>query len=145
MKKRRLQKIRENFGDNSMLMMSGIGFGFRGKNFKTEGDRAAGIELRTRWVIVLWLPLIPIGSYRIRRSTRLTPHGRTRRVLELFSKEPLAWRQVFRIVDRLRLLWDCVYDGFADNDWSSHKVNVGRMALLFTLFVCFHESLAELE
>ena len=94
---RELQKTAENFGDDSILMMSGIGVGFRGRSFKSESDRAAGIELRTRWIIGLWLPLIPIGSYRIRRSKRAAPDGRTKRVLELFSQEPLAWGQVFRM------------------------------------------------
>jgi hypothetical protein len=94
---RNLQKAAENFGANSMLMMSGIGVGFRGRSFKSESDREAGIELRTRWIIALWLPLIPIGSYRIRRSKKVAPDGKTRRVLELFSKEPLAWGQIFRI------------------------------------------------
>ena len=92
-----LEKIAKNFGDNSMLMMSGIGVSFRGRGFKSESDRAAGIELRTRWIIGLWLPLVPIGSYRVRRSNRLSSDGRRRRVLELFSKEPLAWAQVFRM------------------------------------------------
>jgi|HubBroStandDraft_1064217.scaffolds.fasta_scaffold440229_1 hypothetical protein len=92
----RLRKIREDFGANAMLMMSGIGVAFRGRDFKSESDRVANIELRTRWIIALWLPLIPIGSYRIRRSKRVMPDSRTKRVLELFSKEPLAWRQVFR-------------------------------------------------
>ena len=94
---RKLQKAAKNFGENSMLLMSGIGVDFRGRGFKSESDRAAGIELRTRWIIALWLPLIPIGSYRIRRSRRSTPDGRTKRVLELFSQEPLASRQVFRM------------------------------------------------
>src|SRR6185437_12346038 len=87
---RKREKTARNFGDNSMLMMSGVGVGFRGRDFKSESDRAEGIELRTRWIIVLLLPLIPIGSYRIRRSKRKTSDGRTKRALELFSKEPLA-------------------------------------------------------
>jgi hypothetical protein len=95
-KTREQEQIARNFGDNSMLMMSGVGVGFRGRGFNSESDRAAGIELRTRWIIGLWLPLIPIGSYRIRRTKRATSDGRTKPVLELFSKEPLAWRQVFR-------------------------------------------------
>ena len=94
---RKLQKTAKNFGDNSMLMMSGVGVDFRGRSFKSGSDREAGIELRTRWIIALWLPLIPIGSYRIRRSKRLMPDGRTKRVSELFSKEPLAWGLVFRM------------------------------------------------
>ena len=94
---RKLEKTAKNFGDNSMLMMSGIGVGFRGRSFQSESDRAAGIELRTRWIIALWLPLIPIGSYRIRTSKKSAPDGRTKLVLQLFSKEPLAWRQIFRM------------------------------------------------
>jgi hypothetical protein len=94
---RKLERIRQNFGRNGMYLFSGVGVGFRGRDFKSESDRVAGIELRTRWIIALWLPLIPLGSYRIRRSNRLTPDGRTKRVLELFSKEPLSLRQVFRM------------------------------------------------
>jgi hypothetical protein len=94
---RKLERIRQNFGRNGMYLFSGVGVGFRGRDFKSETDRAEGIELRTRWIIALWLPLIPLGSYRIRRSKRLTPDGRTKRVLELFSKEPLSLRQVFRM------------------------------------------------
>ena len=94
---RKLEKIRQNFGRNSMYLFSGVGVNFRGRDFKSESDQAAGIEMRTRWIVALWLPLIPLGSYRIRRSKRVAPDGRTKRVLELFSKEPLAWRQVFRM------------------------------------------------
>jgi hypothetical protein len=94
---RRLARICENFGENHVYFFSGIGVGFRGRGFKSESDRAAGIELRTRWIIVLWLPLIPLGSYRLRRSKRMGPGGKIKRILELHSKEPLAWRQVFRM------------------------------------------------
>ena len=103
---RKLEKIRRNLGGNSMLMMSGVGVGFRGRGFKSEADRSAGIELRTRWIIALWLPLIPLGSYRIRRSKKLISGGRTKQVLQLFSKEPLAWRQVIR-------MWSLTASGIA--------------------------------
>ena len=111
---RKLENTAKNFGDNSMLMMSGVGVGFRGRNFKSESDRAAGIELRTRWIIALWLPLIPIGSYRIRSSKRLTSDGQTKRVLELFSKEALAWPQVFRM-------------------WSLTAAGIAAMAIVYYL------------
>ena len=94
---RKLERIRRNFGRNGMYLFSGVGVDFRGRDFKSESDRAAGIETRTRWIIGLWLPLIPIGSYRIRTSKRVASGGRTKRVLELFSEEPLAWRQVLRM------------------------------------------------
>ena len=94
---RNLERIRQNFGRNGMYLFSGVGVGFRGRDFKSESDRVEGIELRTRWIVALWLPLIPIGSYRIRTSKRVASGGRTKRVLELFSEEPLAWRQVLRM------------------------------------------------
>lgn len=77
-----------------MFSFAGIGVGFRGKTFVSREDQAGRIALRTRWIILGWIPLIPIGSYRIRE----TPATRTRRTsFELISKEPLALSQISKV------------------------------------------------
>ena len=56
----KLAKARESFGRNTIYFPSGIGVDFRGKSFLSQSDRADGIQLTTRWIIVCWLPLIPL-------------------------------------------------------------------------------------
>jgi len=93
-----LAKLHANFGSNGMYSMAGIGVGFRGKTFLSPGDKAAGIALRTRWIIILWIPLIPLGSYRIKMLPRqVTSRGRFARSFQIFSKEALSIKQVLKV------------------------------------------------
>lgn len=77
-----------------MFSFAGIGVDFRGNTFVSQEEKAAGISLRTRWIIFGWVPLVPIGSYKIRKiaATRMR-----RARFELVSKEPLAIRQVAQV------------------------------------------------
>ncbi|MES2393668.1 MAG: hypothetical protein V4555_18665 [Acidobacteriota bacterium] len=94
----KLQRLHENFGMNSITRPYGIGVGFRGRSFASEADREAKIELRTRWIVFLWVPLIPLGSYRIRRlKPVISARGKLARKFELISQERLCWRQVLRM------------------------------------------------
>jgi len=77
-----------------MFSFAGIGVDFRGKTFMSPEDKAAGIVLRTRWIILGWVPLIPIGSYRIRKIAATRNRGRG---FELVSKEPLALIQIAKV------------------------------------------------
>ena len=93
-----LERLRKNFGANGIYSMTGTGVDFRGKNFSSAEDKAAGIALRTRWIIVLWVPLIPLGSYRIRmHRKRVNQRGQYVQNFELVSKEPLSGKQVLRV------------------------------------------------
>ena len=93
-----LAKLRANFGSNGMYSMAGIGVGFRGRTFLSPEDKAAGIALRTRWIIVLWIPLIPLGSYRIKMlPARVSARGRFTKTFQIFSQEALSIKQVLKI------------------------------------------------
>lgn len=64
----------------------------------SPSDKAEGIELRTRWIVFCWMPLIPLGSYRIRMyRTGWSARGRMIRNFELLSVESLSIAQVLRI------------------------------------------------
>jgi hypothetical protein len=91
----KLAKVRENFGRNSISYPLGIGVGFRGRSFLSTGDKSEGIALRTRWIVLFWLPLIPLGSYRIRmEKPAWNARGQRARNFELVSVEKLSIAQV---------------------------------------------------
>jgi len=89
-------KLTKSFGQNGMLY--GCGAAFRGSFYATPEDRAARVETRTRWVTVFYLPVVPLGTYRLIRETgKVSGRGRLFTSNILLSKEPLAWGQVVRV------------------------------------------------
>lgn len=65
----------------------GTGLSLQGHKFLTEADREKGITVATRWIVFVYMPLIPIGSYRVRKHLNATP--------EIVGQVPLQWDQVF--------------------------------------------------
>ena len=74
---------------NNPYFYKGTGLRLRGDKFLTEADRNKGITAVTRWIVFAFMPLIPLGSYRVKYPSdgRSTP--------EIVSKVPLQWDQVF--------------------------------------------------
>lgn len=83
------KRIKLQTAANNSSFYRGSGLRLRGNKFLTESDRNRGIAVATRWIVFAFMPLIPIGSYRIRR---VDEYGKP----EIISKVPLQWDQVWR-------------------------------------------------
>ncbi|HZL26058.1 MAG TPA: hypothetical protein VFC39_05965 [Acidobacteriaceae bacterium] len=81
--------LQAKVGRNPFIPYRGTGLKFRGKTFLSEEDEARGIYVQTRWFVMWWLCLVPLGSYRV----RIAPSDR--RGYEIMSRERLHWRQVW--------------------------------------------------
>jgi hypothetical protein len=81
-------KLQAKVGSNPFWPYRGTGLKFRGKAFLSKEDEARGIYLQTRWFVMWWLCLVPLGSYRVRVVAG------DRRGYEIMSRERLHWGQV---------------------------------------------------
>ena len=88
--KQKKAKLQARVGNNPDLGR-GTRLELRGHKFLTEADERRGITVVTRWIVFAYMPLIPIGSYRVKEF------------------EGCANPQ---IVGRVRLQWDQVLDGW---------------------------------
>ncbi len=83
-----------------MIMINGVGFTYYG--IKNPVYSASEEEFdTTRWFCLLWIPIFPIGSYRIRRKRR-DSIGVIARVFWSsktiqYAKRPLDWKQIGKI------------------------------------------------
>jgi hypothetical protein len=66
----------------------GSGLQLRGDKFIDETDRNRGITTVTRWIVFCYMSIIPIGSYRIKRSANSGKNP------EIIGKVNLQWDQV---------------------------------------------------
>jgi hypothetical protein len=66
----------------------GSGLQLRGDKFLDETDRHRGITTVTRWIVFCYMPIIPIGSYRVKHSVKDEKHP------EIIGKVNLQWDQV---------------------------------------------------
>ena len=66
----------------------GSGLQMRSDKFLDETDRHRGITTVTRWIVFCYMPIIPIGSYRVKRSAKDEKHP------EIIGKVNLQWDQV---------------------------------------------------
>ncbi|HEY5330582.1 MAG TPA: hypothetical protein VIJ79_11905 [Acidobacteriaceae bacterium] len=82
-------KLQAKVGSNPFSPYRGTGLKFRGKAFLSKEDEARGIYVQTRWYVMWWLCLVPLGSYRV-RAVADDPRG-----YEIMSRERLHWRQVW--------------------------------------------------
>lgn len=75
----------------------GCGTALRGRAYASAEDRAAGIQTRTRWIVFFGLPVVPLGTYRVRHlKDRVNARGRIVAPFLIMSRKPLAWGQVLR-------------------------------------------------
>jgi hypothetical protein len=68
----------------------GSGLQLRGDKFLNETDKHRGVATVTRWIVFCYMSIIPIGSYRVKRSVKDEKHP------EIIGKVNLQWDQVFR-------------------------------------------------
>ena len=83
------------------LGYGGLGLHFYGRNYLNVTDKEANIQLRTKWFTLIWIPLIPIASYRFQ--------GSSQRVIE---RVPLNWTQVLMIWSKTATIVLCVILAF---------------------------------
>lgn len=81
-------KLQMQAGHNPYSSFRGTGLQLRGCKFLTESDRSKRITVATRWIMFAFMPLIPIGSYRVKS------HSDDNDNAEIISKVPLQWDQV---------------------------------------------------
>jgi hypothetical protein len=81
-------KLQAKVGSNPFWSYRGTGLKFRGKAFLSKEDEERGIAIQTRWFVMWWLCLVPLGSYRV-RALADDPRG-----YEIMSRERLHWPQV---------------------------------------------------
>ena len=86
------QRLQLQYQEKSLSATRGVKIAFRGPRFLSVEDRSHGIEGRTRWLSILWIPLIPLGSFRVRANPpRVVPR------YEVLSKIELDWAEVLRV------------------------------------------------
>lgn len=70
---------------------------FLGRN-NFVGDASSGSEEydATLWFVVYWFPLIPLGTYRVRRNRSPKRWWNLHRDIAIMTKLPLNWKQILR-------------------------------------------------
>jgi len=84
-----LAKLQAKVGSNPFWSYRGTGLKFRGKAFLSKEDEERGIWVQTRWFVMWWLCVVPLGSYRV-RAVASDPRG-----YDIMSREPLHLGQVW--------------------------------------------------
>jgi hypothetical protein len=87
-KRQKRARLQVKVGSNPYDNFRGTGLCFRGKKFKTASDEQHAVLLQTRWLVLSWMPLLPLGSYRVRNLPE------SERGYEIVSEERLQWDQV---------------------------------------------------
>jgi hypothetical protein len=83
---RKRSELQRNVGSNPYDAFRGTGLTFRGaKYLPNEGEHK--IAVKTRWLVISWMSIVPLGSYRIKEDD-------TRRGFTVLRKEKLQWNQV---------------------------------------------------
>jgi hypothetical protein len=90
-------QLQTRVGHNPYFRYRGIGLRLRGNKFLSEADKNKEIIVVTRWIVFAFMPLIPLGSYRVMEST----YG---------NSNPT-------IVGKVRLQWDQVCNGWFSGDF----------------------------
>ncbi len=74
---------------NNPYSYRGNGLQLRGDKFMNETDKNRGITVATRWIVLGYMSVVPIGSYRIKRSVDSKGDP------QIVGKVELQWDQVF--------------------------------------------------
>jgi hypothetical protein len=85
-------QLQARVGHNPYFSYRGIGLRLRGHKFLSEADKDKEIIVVTRWIVFAFMPLIPLGSYRVMK-------------LNDRDSDPT-------IVGKVRLQWDQVCNGW---------------------------------
>ena len=96
-----------------MFALNGTGVTFYGRGdvvtYKNALTNSAGVMVNgeevtvTKWLTLLWLPVLPLGRYRIFREeradmiSRLARHVWVSERIRVLRKLPLSWRNVAKV------------------------------------------------
>jgi hypothetical protein len=86
--KQKKAKLQMRAGNNP-YSYRGNGLQLRGNKFLNESDKNRGVTVVTRWIVLGYMSIVPIGSYRIKRS--VDDKGNP----QIVSKVGIQWDQVF--------------------------------------------------
>lgn len=92
--KQHRRKVEKSVEEKILPFSRGIGFSFYGRHYLTEADRNRDIQLRTKWFVVFYFPLIPIASYRFSCNGSTAGFLRWNAQQKLVDQVPLNWHQV---------------------------------------------------
>jgi hypothetical protein len=71
------------------------GYYFYGRHYLNEADKAADIQLRTKWFVLASLPLIPLASYRLKCKQKSFGWFRWYAEQQIVNRVALNWNQIF--------------------------------------------------
>ena len=83
---RKRAELQRTVGSNPYFTSRGTGLTFRGAKYLASKDESK-VVVKTRWLVILWMSILPLGSYRIREDD-------TDRGFTVLKKEKLQWDQV---------------------------------------------------
>lgn len=83
---RKRAELQRNVGSNPYSTSRGTGLTFRGAKYLANKDQS-NVVVKTRWLVILWMSILPLGSYRIKEDD-------TSRGFTVLKKEKLQWDQV---------------------------------------------------
>ena len=84
---RKRAELQRNVGSNPYSVSRGTGLIFRGNKYLTNKEQQR-VMVKTRWLVIFWMSILPLGSYRIMEDD-------TDRGFTVLKKERLQWDQVF--------------------------------------------------
>ena len=99
-------KLQMQVGHNPYSSFRGTGLRLLGRKFLSEDDQTKEIIVVTRWIVFAFMPLIPLGSYRVIESTYGTSNP------TIVSKVRLKWDQVcngWMLTGSVVILLACVW------------------------------------
>jgi hypothetical protein len=82
-----------------------LGLQFFGKAFLNESDKAASIQVRTKWFTMSGIPLVPIASYRFKCAKNSGSSSPTDTQRSVINRVPLNWPQVFMTFAKTAMLF----------------------------------------
>jgi hypothetical protein len=83
---RKRSELQRNVGSNPYDKFRGTGLIFRGTKYLPRQGKHK-IAVKTRWLVISWMSIVPLGSYRIEEDD-------TDRGFAVLKKEKLQWDQV---------------------------------------------------
>ena len=83
---RKRAELQRNVGSNPYGTYHGTGLTFRGTKY-LNGQGGGNVVVKTRWLVIMWMSILPLGSYRIREND-------TSRGFTVIRRQRLQWDQV---------------------------------------------------
>jgi hypothetical protein len=77
-----------------LFRRGGIGVYFYGRNYLSEADKAADIQIRTKWFVICCVPLVPIASYRFKCNESDAGFLHWDAEQKVVNRVPLNWNQI---------------------------------------------------